>query len=568
MRATDWKAHGAGLLICMSATGTIAQTPADADVRATAPDAPTSAAQASLPEQLRDFDAYVEAVRKQFEVPGIAVAIVKDGRIVLERGYGVRELGKAEPVDAHTLFAIASNTKAFTSASLSMLADEGKLSLDDRVIDHLPWFRMADAYVTGEMRVRDLLAHRSGLGLGAGDLLYWPGTDYSNEEVARRLARVPLNGGFRGQYAYDNILYGVAQLVVEKASGQSYREFLGQRIFKPLGMDETRYNADALQAGDKVASGHAKADFKTLQTAPRMTWANVAGAGGLYSSVHDIGKWMRVQLDGGVYGRDGDKEQRLFSAKRQREMWSVITPMPIAEPSVPELAPVKPNFAGYGEGWQLTDYRGEKLVWHTGGWPGMVSRVTLVPEHKLGVVVLTNAELGGAFQAVTMRALDAYLDAPKTDWNAAYAAALAKSRGKADEDWAKHLKARDAKSRPSLPLAGYAGTYRDPWYGDVFIEPAAGGKLRVRFGRTKDLVGELSHWQHDTFIVRWDQRWLNADAFLNFALTPDGKVRELRMEAISPMTDFSFDFHDLRLTPVADQAADAESKLKPAAKRS
>ncbi|UJB17182.1 MULTISPECIES: serine hydrolase [Lysobacter] len=558
MRATDWKAHGAGLLICVSAAAAAAQTPVNTAA---------AAAEPPLPEQLRDFDAYVESVRKQFEVPGIAVAIVKDGRVVLERGYGVRELGKSEPVDAHTLFAIASNTKAFTSASLSMLADEGKLSLDDRVIDHLPWFRMADPYVTGEMRVRDLLAHRSGLGLGAGDLLYWPGTDYSNEEVARRLAEVPLSGGFRGQYAYDNILYGVAQLVVEKASGRSYREFLDQRIFKPLGMDETRYNADALRAGDNVASGHAKADFKILQTAPRMTWSNVAGAGGLYSSVHDMSKWMRVQLDGGVYGREGGEEQRLFSAKRQREMWSVVTPMAISEPAVPELAPAKPNFAGYGEGWQLTDYRGKKLVWHTGGWPGMVSRVTLLPEQKLGVVVLTNAELGGAFQALTLRALDAYLDAPKTDWNAAYAAALAKSRDKADEDWNKHVAARDAKSKPSLPLSGYAGAYRDPWYGDVFIEPAAGGKLRVRFGRTKDLVGELSHWQHDTFIVRWDQRWLNADAFLNFALTPDGKVRELRMEAISPLTDFSFDFQDLRLTPVAKEA-EAKSDPPKAAKKS
>ncbi|MBW8807770.1 MAG: serine hydrolase [Lysobacter sp.] len=542
MRATDWKAHGAGLLICMSAAGAAAQAPATTQASA--------APEQALPEQLQDFDAYVDAVRKQFEVPGIAVAIVKDGRIVLERGYGLRELGKPEAVDAHTLFAIASNTKAFTSASLSMLADEGKLSLDDRVIDQLPWFRMSDPYVTREMRVRDLLAHRSGLGLGAGDLLYWPGTDYSNEEVARRLAEVPLSGGFRGQYAYDNILYGVAQLVIEKASGQSYREFLAQRIFKPLGMDETRYNSDALRAGDNVASGHAKADFKDLQAAPRMTWSNVAGAGGLYSSVHDMSKWMRVQLDGGVYAREGDKEQRLFSAKRQKEMWSVVTPMPIAEPSVPELAPVKPNFSGYGEGWQLTDYRGRKLVWHTGGWPGMVSRVTLVPEHKLGVVVLTNAELGGAFQAVTMRALDAYLGAPKTDWNAAYGAALAKSRGKADEDWNQHLKARDATSKPSLPLSGYAGTYRDPWYGEVYVEAAAGGKLRLRFGRTKDLIGELTPWQHDTFVVRWDQRWLNADAFVNFSLTPDGKVREVRMEAISPLTDFSFDFQDLRLTPV------------------
>ena len=518
-------------------------------------------APAVLPAQLQDFDAYVEGVRRQFDVPGIAVAIVKDGRIVLERGFGMRELGKPAPVEPRTLFAIASITKAFTSASLSMLADDGKLSLDDRVIDHLPWFQMSDPYVTREMRLRDLLVHRSGLGLGAGDLLYWPGTDYSTQEVARRLRHVPLTGSFRGQYAYDNILYGVAQLVIEQVSGQSYAQFLQARIFAPLGMDDTRFNSDALRAGDNVATGHAKADFTDLQPAPRMAWGNVSGAGGLYSSVHDMAQWMRVQLDAGVIAPAtdaGGAERRLFSAARQKAMWSVVTPMAISEPTVPELLPARPNFLGYGEGWQLSDYRGRKLVSHTGGWPGMVSRLTLVPEHKLGVIVLTSAEVGGAFNAVTMRALDAYLDAPRTDWTGAYAAALAKARGKADDSWQKHVAARDAKSKPSLPLARYAGTYRDPWYGDVVIthegRSQRDGKLLMSFSRTRALVGELRHWQHDTFVVRWNERWLNADAFVNFALTADGAVREARMEAVSPLTDFSFDFQDLRLAPVVEKA--------------
>ncbi|WP_123769413.1 serine hydrolase [Vulcaniibacterium tengchongense] len=513
---------------------------------------PPPSAAATLPEQLRDFDAYVDDVRRRFEVPGIAVAIVKDGEVVLERGYGVRELGKPAPVGPRTLFAIASNTKAFTAAALSILADEGKLGLDDRVIDHLPWFRMSDPYVTAEMRVRDLLAHRSGLGLGAGDLLYWPGTDYSTEEVARRLRHVPLSGGFRERYAYDNILYGVAQLVIEQASGTSYARFLQRRIFDPLGMRDTRINSDALRPGDEVATGYARAGFVgELVPAPRMAWGNVSGAGGIYSNLRDMSRWLRMQLAGGVYrGADG-RERRLFSAKRQQAMWSVVTPIPVPEPAVPELAPARPNFLGYGEGWQLSDYRGAKLVWHTGGWPGMVSRVTLVPERGLGIVVLTNAEAGGAFNAVTLRALDAYLGAPKTDWAAAYAAALAKSRGKADEDWRKHLQARDADSEPSLPLARYAGTYRDPWYGEVAVAHE-GDALVMRFGRTPSLVGRLEHWQHDTFLVRWNERWLNADAFVSFALTPDGAVREARMEAVSPLTDFSFDFHDLRLTPVAE----------------
>ena len=510
---------------------------------------PAHATDEGLPGQLQDIDAHVEGVRREFDVPGIAVAIVKDGEVVLERGWGLREQGKPAKVDAKTLFAIASNTKAFTAASLSILADEGKLSLDDRVTDHLPWFRMSDPYVTHEMRVRDLLAHRSGLGLGAGDLLYWPGTDYSTEEVARRLKDVPLSGSFRGQYAYDNILYGVAQLVIEEVSGQTYAQFLQQRIFEPLGMRDTRFNSDALRPRDNVATGHAKADFKDLQPAPRMSWSNVSGAGGIYSSVHDMSRWMAMQLAGGTYRDAKGNEQRIFSEDRQQAMWSVITPIPVPKPQVPQLEAARPNFLGYGEGWNLSDYRGRKLVWHTGGWPGMVSRVTLVPQEKLGVIVLTNAEVGGAFNAITLRVLDAYLGAPRTDWTAAYTAALAKTRGKADEDWQKHVAARDADAPPSLPLAKYARTYRDPWYGDVIVEEE-NGQLRMRFSRTPQLTGTMTPWQHDTFIVRWDERWLNADAFVTFALDADGGIREARMEAISPMTDFSFDFQDLRLAPL------------------
>ncbi len=507
----------------------------------------------ALPAGMQQFDAQMERVRKQFDVPGIAVAIVKDGQIVLERGYGVRELGKPAPVQADTLFAIASNTKAFTAASLSILADEGKLSLDDRVIEHLPWFRMSDPYVTNEMRVRDLLAHRSGLSLGAGDLLYWPTTSYTTEEVVQRLAKVPLKGGFRDRYAYDNILYAVAQKVIEQVSGQSYAAFLQQRIFTPVGMAGTRFNADHLQPGDTAAVGHAKYDFSKLRTVAPLTWSNNSGAGGVYSSAHDMALWMNVQLAGGALA-DGTP---LFSAKRQREMWSMITPISVPESAVPELAAARPNFAGYGEGWSLSDYRGHRLVWHTGGWPGMVSRLTLVPEQKLGVVVLTNQEVGAAFNAVTLQVLDAFLQLPATDWTAAYAKAVEKADAEADTSWKHHEQARAKRSAPSLPPSGYAATYRDPWYGEVVIRQE-GKRLRLQFAKTAQLVGTLEHWQHDSFIVRWDDRSLNADAFVNFALTPDGKVREMRMEAVSPLTDFSFDFQDLVLTPVAAAAAAPE----------
>jgi CubicO group peptidase (beta-lactamase class C family) len=502
------------------------------------------------PAALADFDAYVDATRKQFDVPGIAVAIVKDGKVVLEMGSGVRKLGEPARVDAHTQFAIASNTKAFTAASLAILADERKLDMNDRVIDRLPWFQMSDPYVTREMRVRDLLAHRSGLSLGAGDLLYWPATSYSTKEVVQRLRYVPLANSFRAGYAYDNILFAVAGLVIEQVSGKPWADFVRERIFVPLGMSESESHApDSIGPNDDIATGHAKFDFKDLKPVGAMSWSNNPTAGGIYTSVHDLSKWMNMQLAGGKYTDASGKEQRLFSEKRQAEMWSLITPITISEPNVPELKAAKPNFYGYGEGWFVSDYRGHKLVWHTGGWPGMVSRLTLVPDLKLGIVVLTNQESGAAFQAVTMRALDAYMDAPRTDWIAAYAASVKKMEGNADDSMKKHEAARAKGSKPSLPLDGYAGTYRDPWYGDVTVTKQ-GGKLVMTFSKTAQLTGTLEPWQHDTFIARWTDRSLNGDAFVNFALDPDGKVREVRMEPVSPLTDFSFDFQDLRLAPV------------------
>ncbi|WP_426689202.1 serine hydrolase [Rhodanobacter ginsengiterrae] len=509
-----------------------------------------------LPAQLQDFTGYVDSARKTFDVPGIAVAIVKDGKVVMEQGFGLREIGKPDKVDARTLFAIASNTKAFTAAALQQLAGEGKLKMDDRVIDHLPWFRMSDAYVTREMRIRDLLAHRSGLSLGAGDLLYWPPTSYSTREVVQRLAQVPIKNGFRSGYAYDNILFAVATLVIEQASGQSYADYVREHLFKPVGMDESLVDMTYLKPGMDVAMGHAKADFKDLQPVPPMAWLNDPGAGGIYSSVHDLAKWMNVQLAGGVLpttGSDG-KSERLFSEKAHQDMWSMLTPIRVGKPSIPELASLTPNFSGYGESWFLSDYRGQKLVWHTGGWPGMVSRVTLVPGLNLGVVVLTNAESGAAFNAVTYRVLDAYLNPEqKTDWVAVYDKAVKKAEAKADDSLAKHEAARDKRSKPSLALAKYAATYRDPWYGDVIVSNE-NGKLRLRFSKTAQLVGTMTPWQHDTFVVRWDDRTLNADAFVNFDLDVDGHVTQMRMQPISPLTDFSFDFQDLRMVPVAENA--------------
>lgn len=503
--------------------------------------------------------------REAFDVPGIALGIVKDGQLIYTHGSGLREMEGSKPVTADTLFSIASNTKAFTGTSLAMLADEGKLNFNDRVIDHLPWFRMSDPYITADMRIIDLLAHRSGLSLGAGDLLYWPGSTYSSEEVAKRLKDVPVTGAFRKQYAYDNILYGVAQLVIEEVSGQTYESFLQQRIFNTIDMKHTRFNADHIKPQDVVATGYVKPNFtgslNEMVPAPRMTWHNVSGAGGIYSSVNDMAKWMVVQLaHGALDGQDDspktadgkDTEKRLFSPRNQAQLWNVLTPIPVRTPSTEALKPMKPNFVGYGGGFVLSDYQGERMVWHTGGWPGMVSRMTLVPDQNLGVVVLTNAESGAAFNAVTLSVLDIILKNKKHNWVGAFQEAGKKSVDRAAKSWEAHKKKRAKRSKPSLPLAGYTGTYNDPWYGDILIGKQ-GKQLTMQFKPSPLLKGTLEHWHHNTFIVRWEQRWLNGDAFVTFDLNHDGEVEEAHIDAVSPKTDFSFDFQDLRLKKVVGE---------------
>jgi CubicO group peptidase (beta-lactamase class C family) len=489
----------------------------------------------------------VEKARKTFDVPGIAVAVVKDGRMVYARGFGVRKLGDPAPVTQNTLFGIASNSKAFTAASLAMLVDEGKLAWDDRVIDHLPWFQMSDPYVTREMRVRDLLTHRSGLGLGAGDLMFFPASDLTLDDIVRRLRYIPLATSFRATYAYDNILYSVAGKVIEAASGKPWAAFVKERIFTPLGMNVSKTSVRDITTADDAAEPHAHVDGSLRVIRPDIL-DNSAPAGAIQSSVADMSKWVAMQLNRGEIPGGA----RLFAAERSKEMWTAVTPTPIGEPP-PALAALKANFAAYALGWTLRDYRGYRLVSHTGGLSGMVSQVMLVPDLNLGIVVLTNQESTGAFSSITMSILDEYMHAPPTDWAGAYDSLTKQREASAAEVVKKASAAHIASSTPSLKPAGYAGRYRDPWYGDVTVTEES-GKLVMRFTHSPDLTGELQHWQYDTFIAHWKNRAMNADAYVTFSLNPDGSVDRIRMKAVSPATDFSYDFHDLALTPVAANA--------------
>jgi CubicO group peptidase (beta-lactamase class C family) len=489
----------------------------------------------------KDFDAYVARGLQVLRTPGASIAVVKDGRVLFAKGYGVRTVGDTARVDAHTLFQIASNTKAFTTAALAILADEGRLSWDEPVTKFLPGFQLYDPYVTRELTVRDLVTHRSGLGLGAGDLL-WFHSSYNRGEIAYRIRFARPASSFRSAYAYDNVLYIVAGEIFPAVAAQSWDDFVKNRIFTPLGMSESGTTTAFFTSSRNAATPHAVDDGK-LQPVPLDSVDNISPAGGIASNVTDLARWLACRLDSGRYAGG-----RLFSERQAREMWSGQTILPIAEPS-PPLAALRANFAEYALGWRLRDYQGRKIVSHTGGLAGMSSQITLVPAERLGLVILTNSE-SDLMAALTYRLLDDLLGAPRPrgDWVAAFAQAAQIARASADSTLQAARAGRDSASQPSLPLARYTGSYRDALYGDAGVA-LENGRLVLRFGRSPAFVGDLEHWQYDTFIARWRTKHLE-DAYVTFALNPDGSIDRFQMAAVSPLADFSFDYQDLLFRPV------------------
>jgi CubicO group peptidase (beta-lactamase class C family) len=489
-----------------------------------------------------NLDATVAAAMKAFDVPGMAVAVVKDGQVVSAKGYGVKALGQPGLVDDKTLFGIASNTKVFTAAALGTLVDEGKLKWDGRVIDYLPSFRLSDPFVTQEMTIRDLLVHRSGLGLGAGDLLWWPASTYTRKEIMARLARIPLATSFRSAYAYDNVLYLVAGEVIEAITGQTWEDYVQNRLLKRIGMTSSTVRHSSVSGGGNVSFTHAFVDGR-LQLVKPMESDNTNPAGGIMTGASDVAKWLVVFLNHGKLA-DGT---RLYSEAVARELETFVTPQPVGTPA-PELAALKANFRGYALGLGVSDYRGKKLITHTGGLPGFTSRIAWMPEINAGVAVLTNQESGEAWNAIAWTVLDHYLGATDTNWVDAYSKVKARNDAALARMNASTASSRNVSSKPSLPLDKYAATYTDAWYGDVSVTNEA-GKLVMRFSKTPQLTGDLEHWQYDTFLVKWRERDLRADAFVTFTLSAEGGVAQATMKPASPSVDFSFDFQDLVRNP-------------------
>jgi CubicO group peptidase (beta-lactamase class C family) len=468
---------------------------------------------------LEGLDSYIAHAVKDWRVPGLAAAVVKDGQVVFAKGYGVRELGKTAPVDTHTLFAIGSTTKAMTAALIAMLVDEKKVEWDAPVTQYLPWFQLKDPAATRELMVRDLLTHRAGL--GNADYL-WYGQANSTTEILRRVRLIDPSYPIRSGFIYQNIMYAAAGAVIESASGKPWAEMMRTRIFEPLGMTGTVPTATMLGATTNVATPH---DVDVLngqvRTIENVSVDPVAAAGAVWSSVGDMSKWMQFLLDGGRVG--GTNGKRLLSEASFAELFTPQTIAPFE--MYPTTRIVKPHWMTYGLGWFQQDYRGQAVDFHTGSIDGMVAIHGLIRDQRLGVYVLANLDHAEVRHAIMYSVFDRYAGRSDRDWNAEFLKLYGDLRQEADATRAKKDALRVAGTSPSVALQTFAGDYTEPLHGDVKVTYDSGG-LRIRYGTA--FVGALEHWHYNTFRATWKAAW-REPALVNFVLDEDGQPSTLEM---------------------------------------
>lgn len=498
-----------------------------------------------------DFAQKVETLREEVGAPGIAIAIVEQGQTTLARGWGVRKLGDSAPVDSKTLFQTGSTGKAKTAAALAILVDEGRIGWDDPIIEHMPWFRMYDPWVTREITIRDLLVHRSGLGLGQGDLLFVPRSSLTRRETVERVAYLEPKTSFRAAYAYDNILYAVAGQLIEEVTGQTWEDFVLERVLRAGGMNNATSESENRFRIPNRSHPHARlsgplrglGEQEVLDERDELG-RSAAPAGGLALSAEDMAAWLKIQLAHGGLPEGG----RLFSEEQAREMWAPVTAMPIQ--TLPEqLKPAEPTYRSYALGWQVQDYRGHRIISHGGGVFGSITRVVMIPDLNVGFAVMTNSEESGMLLGLTYDLLDHYLDEPDFDWTTKWQEWF-EQRLEGGRKFLEQASATPADVGPSLEPQRYAGRYRDAWYGDVVIGQALTG-LTIDFTTTPRMTGRLEHWQYDTFKTVFEDPAIEP-AFVTFALDADGAVTRVTMKAVSPIADFSWDYHDLDLKPVGE----------------
>ena len=490
-------------------------------------------------------------VYKSFEMMpqvGVAVAVIENGKIIHSKGYGKLSIDSDEEVNEHTLFQIASNTKAFTSAGLAILVDQGKLNWNDRVIDHIPEFTMYNDYVRENFTIIDLLTHRSGLGLGAGDLLFFPpGADFTIQDVLAAFQHFEPESDFRTKFDYDNLLYQVAGEVIVRVSGQTYDEFIENNILSPLGMNRTAVRFAGLKDKENVASAHSTSNngIRKIERYVKGEGPLVA-SGGIYSSVHDMGKWLLAQLNQGKYG--DSLQHQIFSPKRQDEMWKPYTIIGFDPRPRPHY---KWHFGAYGLGWFLTHVHDYSTISHSGGLPGMLSMVIIVPEINSAVVVLTNGAPGAnSYSTISSAIRDEWIGRDRWDYMTNTKEQLGWSEKNVDsvieETW-NVAKISDIKK---LKANEYLGIYQDDWFGKVTIEDHA-GKLWLQSQRSPMLGGEMFFYSKDTFAVKMKYTDMPCDAFVTFERDAAGVPVRIKMTGISPNIDFSFDYQDLDLKRVS-----------------
>lgn len=508
---------------------------------------------ASLADQV---DAFVKRAMAAFpDQPAVSIAVVKDGRPVLTRGYGVRAIG-AGAVDEHTLFAIASNTKAVTCAALSILIDEGKVKWDEPVRTYLPGFSLSKPELNDMVTVRDLVSHRIGFGLGAGDLLFWPNGDRSRAEIMAAIPHVPIEDSFRTSYHYCNLMFVAAGEVVAAASGIPWEQFVQTRILTPLGMTETlplMTNADpaksALPNGRLGPPLRYQGPMQTIGQSIKEVWdwSAAGAAGGFVTNPVDWAKWIAVQLNKGALP-DGT---RLWSEARANEMWrpNII----VSSSGGPtQDAPGRAIAATYATGWQVMDYRGERMITHGGGAPGYLSGTALLPGRNAGFSYFTNAEESQLTRALRSGIADIIMGKTGFDWIADGVRLTTEGNTRSIAAAAEIDAKQAAGAAPSLPIAAYAAAWRDPWYGEIRIEERSTGRGRNRrtglhldFTRTNALKGPLEPYDGDTFRTRFpDKR--EEDVFVTFKIE-NGVAVSATLKAVSPDADFSYDYQDLRL---------------------
>ncbi len=491
----------------------------------------------------QDLENFINQTLTAFEVPGVSVTIVKDSIIVLTKGYGTKNINTKEKVDSKTIFAIASNTKAFTAAAMAILVDEGKINWDDKVIDYLPDFQMYDPYVTREFTIKDLLSHHSGLSIGKGDLMLWPQSTFTRKEVVKNLRYLKPSTSFRTRFSYSNLHYVTAGEVIEAVTGTTWENFVREKILKPLGMNNTYMGVAEIGNVKNIATPHIPVEGKIQ--AVKIENTDVCGAAAsMLSNAEDISKWLMLQLN---KGKIPNTNKHLFSKMRSKEMWT-----PITIQSGKRGGRFPSTFSAYGLGWGIRDYNGKRIISHTGGYPGMISKTTLVPEIGLGIVVYTNQQSGATFNLITNYILEHYFNLKHKGNIEKVKEAGQKRLARINKMLKEQEKKRNKNSLPSLKLEKYTGTYKDIWYGKIVISMKENA-LFMNFLRSPGLKGKISHWQYNTFLVRWNDRTINADCFINFNIDEKGEIKNFTMKPISPLTDFSYDFHDLEFYPVKEK---------------